>query len=132
MSVFSIARLHSAGLHLALQDSLAMSISMSPALINLAWSHLQQAKQLDPEFGMDGGDEDGWEDALGYLDACGPGVHLQIGRLSSDKRSNSLRSIGSGGMGVLFDDSLRDKVGYHPCLPVLTSMLVWQSAHSRN
>lgn len=109
-----------------------MSISMSPALVNLVWSLLKQAKQLDPEFGMDGGDEDGWEDALGYLDACGPGVHLQIGRLSSDKRSNSLRSIGSGGMGVLFDDSLRDKVDHRPCPPVLMSILVWQPAHCRN
>lgn len=71
---------------------------------------------------MDGDDEDGWEDALGYLDACGPGVHLQIGRMSSDKQSGSLVSTSSGGFGILLDESQRDHVC--PCtIALLLSVL---------
>lgn len=37
-----------------------------------------QARQMDPEYGRQAGDEDGWDEALGYADACGPGWHLQV------------------------------------------------------
>ena len=72
-----------------------------------------QAKQLDPEFGMDGEDEDGWDEALGYLDACGPGFHLQIARTASaDKNlvSSSVVSNGSDLSNLLIDDSQKEKV----------------------
>lgn len=39
---------------------------------------------MDPEYGRQAGDEDGWDEALGYMDACGPGWHLQIARTTSD------------------------------------------------
>ena len=72
-----------------------------------------QAKQLDPDFGMDGEDEDGWDEALGYLDACGPGFHLQIARTASaDKNlvSSSVVSNGSDLSNLLIDDSQKEKV----------------------
>ena len=28
-----------------------------------------QARQMDPEYGRQAGDEDGWDEALGYMDA---------------------------------------------------------------
>ena len=41
------------------------------------------------------GDEDGWDEALGYMDACGPGWNLQIARTTSDDglANESLRSL---------------------------------------
>ena len=72
-----------------------------------------QAKQLDPDFGMDGEDEDGWDEALGYLDACGPGFHLQIARTASaDKNlvSSSVVSNGSDLSNLLIDESQKEKV----------------------
>ena len=72
-----------------------------------------QAKQLDPDFGMDMEDEDGWDDALGYLEACGPGVQHQIARTTSLERtltSSSLMSNGSEASQFLVDESQKDKV----------------------
>ncbi len=72
-----------------------------------------QAKQLDPDFGLDVEDEDGWDDALGYLEACGPGVQHQIARTNSLERtltSSSLLSNGSDASQFLVDDSQKDKV----------------------
>lgn len=43
----------------------------------------EQAKQLDPTYGQEVGDEDTWDAALGYLDACGGGYRLQIARTAS-------------------------------------------------
>lgn len=42
----------------------------------------EQAKQFDPEFGREEEQEE-WDDALGYLDACGPGFNM-IARTSSE------------------------------------------------
>ena len=97
---------------LAAQSPATSAVRVVNTTQSLTWSLHLQAKQFDPDFGMDGDDEDGWEDALRHLDACGPGVHLQIGRTSSDRREGSLKSTSSGGLGVLFDDSLRDKVNF--------------------
>lgn len=73
-----------------------------------------QAKQLDPEFGMDGDDDDGWDTALGYLDACGPGFHLQIARTTSIENNlanSSIRSSTSDlGTNILLDESQKEKV----------------------
>ena len=72
-----------------------------------------QAKQLDPDFGLDVEDDDGWDDALGYLEACGPGVQHQIARTTSLERtltSSSLLSNGSEASQFLVDDSHKDKV----------------------
>ena len=87
------------------------------------WQPLQ-AKQLDPDFGLDVEDEDGWDDALGYLDACGPGVQHQIARTTSLERtltSSSLLSNGSETSQLFADDSHKDKV--MPCVLATTSML---------
>lgn len=72
-----------------------------------------QAKQLDPDFGLDGDDEDGWETALGYLEACGPGYHLQMARTTSLEKtltSSSLLSENSDYGNFLMDDSQKEKV----------------------
>ncbi|KAK9843420.1 hypothetical protein WJX81_001473 [Elliptochloris bilobata] len=72
----------------------------------------EQARQLDPEYGLQAGDEDGWDEALGYLDACGPGWHLQIARTTSEEfnlSSSSLVSTGSGLSTVLLGDSARNE-----------------------
>ena len=58
--------------------------------------HLQ-ARQFEPDYGRGGPGEE-WDEALGYLDACGPGVNL-IARTSSElpgTRWGSLISQGSG------------------------------------
>ncbi len=51
------------------------------------------------------GDEDGWDEALGYMDACGPGWHLQIARTTSDDglANESLRSLSN----CMLSDSTR-------------------------
>ena len=54
---------------------------------------------------LQAGDEDGWDEALGYLDACGPGWHLQIARTKSE--DFNLLSTGSGLSTVLLGDSAR-------------------------
>ena len=61
---------------------------------------------------LQAGDEDGWDEALGYLDACGPGWHLQIARTKSEDfnlSSSSLLSTGSGLSTVLLGDSARNE-----------------------
>ena len=61
---------------------------------------------------LQAGDEDGWDEALGYLDACGPGWHLQIARTKSEDfnlSSSSLLSTGSGVSTVLLGDSARNE-----------------------
>lgn len=72
---------------------------------------------------MDGDDEDGWDTALGYLDACGPGYHLQIARTTSmDKHLGASMKSSSGSLGnFLMDDSQKEKVW----LPTLESF-VWR------
>jgi len=73
----------------------------------------EQAKQFDPEFGHEDTEEE-WDDALGYLDACGPGFNM-IARTSSEfgndvrglTRSHSLVSQDSGSKSLnsmLLDD----------------------------
>ena len=54
---------------------------------------------------MQAGDEDGWDEALGYMDACGPGWHLQIARTTSDDglANESLRSLSN----CMLSDSTR-------------------------
>lgn len=77
---------------------------------------LLQAKQLDPDFGLDDEDEDGWDDALGYLDACGPGIQHQIARttsLENNLGASSLKSNGSETVQFSVDDSQKDKVEVH-------------------
>ena len=37
----------------------------------------EQAKQFDPEYGKEGGDDE-WGDALGYMDALAGGLNLQV------------------------------------------------------
>ena len=49
----------------------------------------EQAKQFDPDFKNEDGEEE-WDDALGYLDACGPGFNL-IARTSSEFGGNDAR-----------------------------------------
>ena len=51
------------------------------------------------------GDEDGWDEALGYMDACGPGWHLQIARTTSDDglANESLKSLSN----CMLSDSTR-------------------------
>lgn len=73
----------------------------------------EQAKQFDPEFGHED-DQEEWDDALGYLDACGPGFNL-IARTSSEfgndarlPRTTSLvsqDSVGKSLNSLLMDDS---------------------------
>ena len=59
----------------------------------------EHAKQFDPDFKNEDAEEE-WDDALGYLDACGPGFNL-IARTSSEfsehhARNHSLVSQDSG------------------------------------
>lgn len=71
----------------------------------------EQSKQFDPQQADDAEEE--WDDALGYLDACGPGFNL-IARTSSEfaeprlNRTQSLLSQESGGSkslnSLLMDD----------------------------
>ena len=66
---------------------------------------------------MDGLDEDGWDEALKYLDACGPGFHLQIARTTSVERDlarSSLLSQGSDLSTLLMEDSHKEPVGPLP------------------
>ena len=51
------------------------------------------------------GDEDGWDEALSYMDACGPGWHLQIARTTSDDglANESLKSLSN----CMLSDSTR-------------------------
>lgn len=49
----------------------------------------EQAKQFDPEYGKEGGDDE-WGDALGYMDALAGGLNLQIARTISTDQYNSL------------------------------------------
>ena len=49
----------------------------------------EQAKQFDPDFKNEDAEEE-WDDALGYLDACGPGFNM-IARTSSEFGGNSAR-----------------------------------------
>lgn len=87
----------------------------------------EQAKQFDPDFKNEDGEEE-WDDALGYLEACGPGFNL-IARTSSEfggndarlTRTHSLVSQDSGLSkslnGLLLDDGSysHHEVGYHAC-----------------
>lgn len=57
---------------------------------------MEQAKQFDPEFGKDGGDEDDFEAALKYMDAV-EGLNLQMRTVSM---GNSL-SVGEHSMSML-------------------------------
>ena len=59
--------------------------------------------------GAQAGDEDGWDEALGYMDACGPGWHLQIARTTSDDglANSSLISHASGLSNCFLGDSQR-------------------------
>lgn len=52
----------------------------------------EQAKQFDPDFKNEDAEEE-WDDALGYLDACGPGFNL-IARTSSEFGENNARTPG--------------------------------------
>lgn len=92
--------------------SYSKSISALVRLLSyIVW--MLQAKQLDPDFGLDGDGDDGWDDALGYLEACGPGVQHQIARTTSLEQtlaSASLASNGSEAAHFLVDNSQRDKV----------------------
>lgn len=73
----------------------------------------EQAKQFDPDYGKNAGDEeDGWDEALGYLGACGTGINLQIGRtVSVDKGlgKTSLHRDGSVSFMLDGDDSQHDE-----------------------
>ena len=85
----------------------------------------EQAKQFDPDFKNEDGEEE-WDDALGYLEACGPGFNL-IARTSSEfggndarlTRTHSLVSQDSGLSkslnGLLLDDGSysHQEVGHH-------------------
>lgn len=64
----------------------------------------EQAKQLDPTYGKEPGDEDTWDEALGYLDACGGGYRLQIGRTASMDKPLEHSVMGSSQL-LLDDDS---------------------------
>lgn len=59
--------------------------------------------------GVQAGDEDGWDEALGYMEACGPGWHLQIARTTSDDglANSSLISHASGLSNCFLGDSQR-------------------------
>ena len=75
-----------------------------------------QARQMDPEYGRQAGDEDGWDEALGYMDACGPGWHLQIARTTSDDglaNTGSLISHPSGLSTCFLGDSQPRSVRSH-------------------
>lgn len=50
----------------------------------------EQAKQFDPDFQNEDAEEE-WDDALGYLDACGPGFNL-IARTSSEFGENHAKN----------------------------------------
>ncbi|EIE26801.1 hypothetical protein COCSUDRAFT_59309 [Coccomyxa subellipsoidea C-169] len=77
---------------------------------NRRWAQ-EQARQMDPEYGLQAGDEDGWDEALGYMDACGPGWHLQIARTTSDDglANSSLISHASGLSNCFLGDSQRSR-----------------------
>lgn len=62
----------------------------------------EQAKQFDPEQAEDAEEE--WDDALGYLDACGPGFNL-IARTSSEFAERGL----NGQQSLLSQDSAESK-----------------------
>ena len=62
--------------------------------MNAAWRwrfsrkwQVEQAKQLDPDYGRTAGDEDEWDGALGYMEAVGGGLQLQIARTTSVEHS---------------------------------------------
>ena len=104
----------------------------------------EQAKQFDPNHAED--PEEEWDDALGYLDACGPGFNL-IARTSSEfaevrglNRTQSLLSQDSAGSkslnSLLMDDySLREvctprSTYLHPlfaltCCILCNNLLFW-------
>jgi len=67
---------------------------------------------------MEGDDEDGWDDALGYLDACGPGVQHQIARTTSMEQNlagdSSVASNASEMSQLLVDESQKEKVPSPP------------------
>ncbi|CAL8467141.1 g6677 [Coccomyxa elongata] len=77
---------------------------------NRRWAQ-EQARQMDPQYGLQAGDEDGWDEALGYMDACGPGWHLQIARTTSDDglANSSLISHASGLSTCFLGDSQRSR-----------------------
>lgn len=69
---------------------------------------MEQTRQFDPE--LTGDEDGGWDDALRYLNACGPGFHLQIARtVSTDQTLGaSMVSQGSGiSTALLADESQR-------------------------
>ncbi|GAB4815393.1 hypothetical protein N2152v2_002439 [Parachlorella kessleri] len=64
--------------------------------VNAAWRwrfarkwQTEQAKQFDPEYGREGGDDE-WGDALGYMEALANGLNLQIARTISTEQYASL------------------------------------------
>jgi hypothetical protein len=84
---------------------------------------------MDPEYGRHSADSDGWDDALGYMDACGPGWHLQIARTTSDDglANGSLISHASGLSTCLLGESHPRSVRARPFLPfaiLLSEMLL--------
>ena len=66
------------------------------------------------------GDEDGWDEALGYMDACGPGWHLQIARTTSDDglANESLKSLSN----CMLSDSTRSVSLFPLALLILSSL----------
>lgn len=92
----------------------------------------EQAKQFDPEQADDAEEE--WDDALGYLDACGPGFNL-IARTSSEfaepylNRTQSLLSQDSGVSkslnSLLMDDYSLKEVLLHSPIGTLGLYKFW-------
>ncbi|KAK9804125.1 hypothetical protein WJX73_001714 [Symbiochloris irregularis] len=64
---------------------------------NRRWAH-EQARHLDPDRQTLDDEMDAWDEALGFLDACGPVSRGYIGRTVSTEQNlgQSLRSQGSG------------------------------------
>lgn len=88
-------------------QNLHLALAASPDGFAL---HLQ-ARQFEPDYGRVGPGEE-WDEALGYLDACGPGVNL-IARTSSElpgTRWGSLISQGSGTLNSWLEESTSSDV----------------------
>ena len=83
----------------------------------LAWSlallavQTEQAKQFDPEYGREGGDDE-WGDALGYMEALAGGLNLQIARTISAEQYASLPLVSPTlSNSMLLDASIKEVGG---------------------
>ena len=81
----------------------------------------EQARQMDPDRPQEDDEQETWDEALGFLGACGPVSRGHIARTVSTEHNlgASLRSHGSGLSSSWLDDSQRGGVCalWHACTP---------------